>query len=74
MLSGFRLSGFRLSGSRRWRRAGLAGLVAASTLTVLGGAPAARADSVRSAEAWVLNDINVRPAWRLTEGTASWSR
>ena len=42
--------------------------MAASALTVLGGAPAARADSVRSAEMWVLNDINVRPAWRLSQG------
>jgi type VII secretion-associated serine protease mycosin len=59
--------------SGRWRRAAGA-LVAVSALTVVGGAPAARAapaaadDSVRSAEMWVLNDINVRPAWNITRG------
>src|ERR1700733_4345268 len=65
-----------LSGSSLTRRgvrsrvigAGAAVLVTASALTVISGAPAARADSVRSAEMWVLNDMNVRPAWRISQG------
>jgi subtilisin family serine protease len=65
------LSYLTLGGRRARTRligAGAAAAVAASALAVVGGAPAARADSVRSAESWVLNDINVRPAWNVTEG------
>jgi len=53
--------------SRRLIGAGTAVLLGVSALA-LGGAPAAQADSVRNAEMWVLNDINVRPAWNITEG------
>jgi subtilisin family serine protease len=66
MLSGSSLTGRGVR--RRVIGAGAAVLVTASALTVISGAPAARADSVRSAEMWVLNDMNVRPAWRLSQG------
>ena len=66
MLSGSSLTGRGVRS--RVIGAGAAVLVTASALTVISGAPAARADSVRSAEMWVLNDINVRPAWRLSQG------
>ena len=67
-----------LSGLRR--RAAGALLAVLAVLAVVGVAPAARAapaaadDSVRSAEMWVLNDLNVRPAWTSPRVTASRSR
>jgi subtilisin family serine protease len=42
----------------------LAGLQAAALLL----AGPASADSVRNAEAWVLNELNVQPAWAITQG------
>ena len=64
-----------LRGSRREARGRLsrvtggvlAVLVIISALTMVQGTPA-RADSVRNAETWVLNDLNVQPAWRLSKG------
>jgi subtilase family protein len=42
--------------------------VAAVAGVAVGAAPPARADSVRDAQLWVLNDMNVQPAWALTHG------
>jgi hypothetical protein len=43
-------------------------LVVTAALVLVPGAAPARADSVRNAEMWVLDAINVRPAWQVTEG------
>lgn len=54
---------------RRWvlpRRLAAAGLVSAGLLAA-SVAPAS-ADSVRNAEGWVLSEVDVQPAWAITQG------
>jgi subtilisin family serine protease len=55
----------------RWRRRAFAlAAAAAAGLSAAALAPAvtARADIVRSSEEWVLNELNVAPAWQITRG------
>ncbi|HEY1644385.1 MAG TPA: S8 family serine peptidase [Streptosporangiaceae bacterium] len=64
----------RPAAHRRGRAATCRRAAALATATALLGAPAllgaapARADSVRSAEAWVLSAVNALPAWGETRG------
>jgi subtilisin family serine protease len=53
---------------RRLLTAGLAALIAAPAVAA-GTAGVAQADAVRSQELWVLNEINVPPAWQTTKGS-----
>jgi subtilisin family serine protease len=59
----------RLCRSRlpRWARLLALGVLAALALLVTGAGPA-WADSVRNAQAWVLNAINAQAAWQVTQG------
>jgi subtilisin family serine protease len=50
------------------RRAGLLALAAVAAVAPVIDAVPARADSVRDAQAWVLNAINAPAAWRVSEG------
>jgi len=50
------------------RQAGLLALAAVAAVAPVLDAPAARADSVRDDQMWVLNAINAPAAWRLSEG------
>ena len=43
-------------------------VVAAAVVPVLAAPVAARADVVRDSQAWVLNELNVQPAWSITRG------
>ena len=58
--------------ARLWRRRAMA-LAAAAVAWVpavaLVPAPAARADIVRNTEQWVLDELNVQPAWAITRGS-----
>jgi len=69
MLSGPRET--RGRGWRGWRHRALAltaaGIAACSAAALGPGSPA-RADAVRDTEAWVLNALNVQPAWSITQG------
>ena len=56
----------------RLRRRSLAGVLAAllaAPAVAVGTVGAARADTVRQQELWVLNEINVAGAWRHTHGS-----
>ena len=56
---------------RRWRARALAlaaMAIAACSAATLAPAALARADVVRSTEMWVLNELNVQPAWTVTQG------
>jgi hypothetical protein len=56
---------------RRWRSRALAlaaVAIAACSVAVLAPAGPASADEIRSTEMWVLNELNVQPAWTVTEG------
>jgi Subtilase family len=58
-----------LAGQRRRRTLAAAALAAiAVQATVLSMAGPARADIVRNTETWVLDELNVQPAWAVTEG------
>jgi len=69
MLSRPRGPGFRQG--RRWRSRALAlaaMTIAACSAAVLAPAGLASADEIRSTEMWVLNELNVQPAWTVTQG------
>jgi subtilisin family serine protease len=57
--------------TRRWqvRTAAVAAAVVATGWTGLLAATPARADVVRSAEAWVINELNLSAAWQHTRGS-----
>jgi type VII secretion-associated serine protease mycosin len=59
-----------LTAARRVRQgaAGLLAMTAALAVMMIMAAGPARAQGVRSAEQWVLNAINVAPAWQQTQG------
>ncbi len=60
-----------MAARRRARRAGRAGALALAlmpVLVVVTGAGPARADSVRNAQMWVLNAMNVPAAWSVSRG------
>ncbi len=53
---------------RLTRRAGALALAAVTALIMAAGAAPARADTVRNAQTWVLNAIDVPAAWQVTKG------
>ena len=55
------------AGGRRWLAAAGVVLVCLQTAGLVLAAPA-RADVVRDSEAWVLDALNVQPAWAVTQG------
>jgi hypothetical protein len=66
-----RPQGARVRQGRLWRSRALAlaaMAIAACSSVVLAPAGLARADEIRSTEMWVLNELNVQPAWTVTEG------
>jgi subtilisin family serine protease len=78
MLIGLKLSGPKLAASaltarksgtsRRWfARLAVAGLAAAVPTALLGVIPA-KADIARSSESWVLTELNLPAAWKVSEG------
>jgi hypothetical protein len=53
---------------RRLRRLGVAAALAGLPAAALIQATPARADIVRNTEMWVLDELNLQPAWAVTEG------